>query len=77
MKTRKEAKRKVSWWGLAVAIFFIGISFIEIKALNPDEISGFERAFWWVCLIFWTFTGAAIIITKIRKKKKGGDYYDE
>lgn len=74
---RTEGKRKISWWGLAVAVFFIGISLIEIKALNPKDISKFERIFWWFCLIFWTFTGAAIIIAKMREKKNGNKNFDE
>lgn len=71
---KQEKNRKVSWWGLAIAIFFIGISLIEIKALNPEDISKFERIFWWVCLIFWAFAGGIIIITKVKTKRRKNKY---
>lgn len=77
MRKRKEEKRKISWWGIAIALFFIGISLIEIQALNPKDISRFERIFWWICLIFWTFTGAAIIISRAREKKNGNNDFKE
>lgn len=75
--SRTERKRKISWWGLVVAVFFIGISGIELQALNPKDISKLERVFWWICLIFWIFTGIAIIIAKMREKKNGSKNFDE
>jgi len=67
LEMKQSGRKKISWWWLGIAVFFIGISLIEIKVLDPKEISRFERIFWWVCLIFWAFAGSLIIITKVRK----------
>lgn len=69
-KIELEKRRKVSWWGFIIALFFIGISLIEITALNTTDISKFERIFWWVCLLFWIITGTAIAISKWKENKK-------
>lgn len=63
----KQKEKKLSWWGVVVALVFIGISLIEITALDPKKVSKFERGFWWVVLIFWIITGIAITITKLKR----------
>lgn len=66
-----DGRRRIPWWwGFALAIFFVGLSFMEIKALNPKDISLFERIFWWTLLILWAFSGSLVIIIKVRERDK-------